>query len=413
MSSNPQPSEELSSWKEIAAHLGVSVRTAQMWEKDRGLPVRRLPGGNRVLAFTHELQDWKLSSSPATDPEPLPEVVDAGLGTRSSRAHGVSTKKIFIGVLIVGVMILAAWMWRDRPVPGSFRIHGRQIEIFDQENRKLWSLDYHDELIGEVKTGVKQTLVSIHDLNADGIPEIVVFPSLVARDGRVNQDILCYSAKGSLLWKYRVEKPVKTSDSEFFPPFEIRSFVVLPPDPTGHRRIAVTASHYRLFPSQIAILDHAGKLLREYWHGGHINVLKVSGRNLLAAGVSNQTNEATLLVFNPDTLAGASMDDAAHQIVGKGPGTEIARFLFPRSCINQKYSSMGFVSLLDVTEHEITVHTIENDLATRMWNFDPSLSFRQLVESSMYTKLKSDKPLSPACLAAEAHVPRRAGAPNK
>lgn len=38
------PSKELTSWKEIADYLGVAERTAQKWESERGLPVRRLPG---------------------------------------------------------------------------------------------------------------------------------------------------------------------------------------------------------------------------------------------------------------------------------------------------------------------------------------------------------------------------------
>jgi hypothetical protein len=417
MSPDRQPREELSSWKEIAAHLAVSVRTAQMWEKERGLPVRRLPGGNRVIALAAELNDWKLSSPSGSDPEPPAGDVTTDSPTRPKPQGWRTTKFVSAALLIVSVAALAAlsWTWRDKPLPAAFRVYGRQIEIFNRDNRKLWSLDYEDELIGQVTTGVKQTLVSIHDLDADGTPEVVVFPSLIAREDRMNQDLLCYSAKGSLLWRYRIEKAARTHDSEFFPPFEIRSFVVLPPDASGRRRVAVTASHYRLFPSQIAILDHAGKLIREYWHGGHINVLKVSGRRLLAAGVSNQTNEATLLVLDPDKLAGASLEDPAHQITGHGPGTEVARILFPRSCMNQKYQTMATVSLLDVTEHEIAVHTVERDdpAATRMWYFNPSLSFRQVTESSIYTKLKSDKNLSPACLSAEVYEPRLIEPPHK
>jgi hypothetical protein len=44
MPAKPSERTELSSWKEIAAYLGVSVRTAQHWERNRGLPVRRLAG---------------------------------------------------------------------------------------------------------------------------------------------------------------------------------------------------------------------------------------------------------------------------------------------------------------------------------------------------------------------------------
>jgi hypothetical protein len=36
--------KELASWKEIADYPGVTVKTAQNWEKLRGLPVHRFPG---------------------------------------------------------------------------------------------------------------------------------------------------------------------------------------------------------------------------------------------------------------------------------------------------------------------------------------------------------------------------------
>lgn len=48
--------QRLAGWKEIARHLGVSVRAAQQWERTRGLPVHRLPGGRGgIHAVTGEL----------------------------------------------------------------------------------------------------------------------------------------------------------------------------------------------------------------------------------------------------------------------------------------------------------------------------------------------------------------------
>ncbi len=60
---SPPPSKpELSSWKEISDYLAVNVRTAQKWEKTRGLPVRRFPGQKgRVAAVPEELDHWKAS----------------------------------------------------------------------------------------------------------------------------------------------------------------------------------------------------------------------------------------------------------------------------------------------------------------------------------------------------------------
>jgi adenylate cyclase len=52
--------ERLDSWKEIAAYLKRGVRTAQRWEREEGLPVRRLKHDTlgSVYAFRAELDQW-------------------------------------------------------------------------------------------------------------------------------------------------------------------------------------------------------------------------------------------------------------------------------------------------------------------------------------------------------------------
>src|SRR5215467_3837162 len=52
----------LDSWKQIAAHLGRNERTAIRWEK-KGLPVHRVPGGQRqaIFAYTDEIDAWLIS----------------------------------------------------------------------------------------------------------------------------------------------------------------------------------------------------------------------------------------------------------------------------------------------------------------------------------------------------------------
>ena len=54
------PNQRLDSWKSIAAYLSRDVRTAIRWEKERGLPVHRVPGGKKhsVFAFTRDLDAW-------------------------------------------------------------------------------------------------------------------------------------------------------------------------------------------------------------------------------------------------------------------------------------------------------------------------------------------------------------------
>ena len=60
MPEESSPSDRLDSWKSIGAYLGRDIRTVIRWEKEKGLPVHRVPGGQRqgVFAFRGELDAW-------------------------------------------------------------------------------------------------------------------------------------------------------------------------------------------------------------------------------------------------------------------------------------------------------------------------------------------------------------------
>ena len=50
----------LDAWKEIAEYLHRDVSTVMRWERERGLPVHRVPGGQRhaVFAYQDEIERW-------------------------------------------------------------------------------------------------------------------------------------------------------------------------------------------------------------------------------------------------------------------------------------------------------------------------------------------------------------------
>jgi Tfp pilus assembly protein PilF len=63
------PRKRLDSWKEIANFFGRDERTVKRWEKDRGLPVYRVPGSARggVFAYEEELTEWLQRPSHAAE----------------------------------------------------------------------------------------------------------------------------------------------------------------------------------------------------------------------------------------------------------------------------------------------------------------------------------------------------------
>src|SRR6266850_6063741 len=73
-----RPGDRLDSWKEIAAYLGRGITTAQRWEQEEALPIKRLPHTKKgsVFAFKSELDAWRVARAqqgplhPKIDEEP-------------------------------------------------------------------------------------------------------------------------------------------------------------------------------------------------------------------------------------------------------------------------------------------------------------------------------------------------------
>ena len=98
------PNRRLDSWKEIAAYFGRDERTVKRWEKERGLPIRRLPGARGgVYAFTDDLAHWMEARnsigsdmSPASFPvapqqaAEVPDPVTAGVVESATNAERVA-----------------------------------------------------------------------------------------------------------------------------------------------------------------------------------------------------------------------------------------------------------------------------------------------------------------------------------
>ena len=95
--SEPLPAKKrLDSWKEIAAFFDRDERTVKRWEKERGLPVYRVPGSARggVFAYADELAEWL--KAPHHDWEP----VEIAAGVAAS-ADGARSRTVPVHVLTV------------------------------------------------------------------------------------------------------------------------------------------------------------------------------------------------------------------------------------------------------------------------------------------------------------------------
>lgn len=94
--------ESLDSWKEIAWYFRRSVRTVLRWERDRGLPVHRIPGGGKaaVFALKSELDAWRIRNIAHVDGD-----------EREPSAPSRRAAACWIGAAIATAGVVAALGW--------------------------------------------------------------------------------------------------------------------------------------------------------------------------------------------------------------------------------------------------------------------------------------------------------------
>ena len=112
----------LKSWKDIAAYLKVAVSTAQRWERDLELPVRRAGGkrGSAILALPNEIDDWLKTHLFVQSRVPAP--------INSSSASHDDSQKLQEEVIITDLL----WNRPSRPAGlnreiEAFRVLGREM----------------------------------------------------------------------------------------------------------------------------------------------------------------------------------------------------------------------------------------------------------------------------------------------
>ena len=123
---DPGAGKRLDGWKSIAAYFNRDRTTAMRWARERGLPIRRMPGGKQgsVFAFEQELAAWATQQQDIADPAIADEVVPvpavdegaaedepapAGLPATGKKARRAPA--IFLVLALAILASLGTWAW--------------------------------------------------------------------------------------------------------------------------------------------------------------------------------------------------------------------------------------------------------------------------------------------------------------
>lgn len=295
--------ERLHSWKEIATYLGVSVRTAQLWEGTRGLPVRR-PAGPRssVYAFRKELDDWMKSAGD-----------DLERAQRESRRRRTAILGAGLTAAVIALAGMGAGIWLHvrtlLAAPAVLRVEGAALVALDSGGKELWRrlLEPPREL-GEAMLGENGVLAVKAEYPATDGPEVVAVErwetGAISPSSRLAHFFISgFGRGGQLLWRRRPE--VELLDARgvrFIQDWDIHALVTAPSG--GRLRVWVGLGHHTRFPGVVAEVLSDGRLRAVFANHGHVNSVAgttAGGRQwLVVGGATNALRGAFLALIDPE-----------------------------------------------------------------------------------------------------------------
>jgi hypothetical protein len=354
-----QPDRTLRSWKEISGYLEVSVRTAQAWEKQSGLPVHRLPGGSKagVYAQTAELDRWYKSSEVESkveratpkriEPKPVPRFANRGWLLL------VPLVSLVVAVAILGTL--------TRPVQvTSVELRGTLLMALSGQGTTLWSLNYPE--LDVLSYGSARDWPQAEDLDSDGVKEILFNYRRKGSALPGDSKMICLNSDGSVRWEFPYGRRKKWGSRELAPLYSGYGYAVI--RDAKNCCVMTVAKQEPYFPAQVAFLDPKdGKPFWEYWHPGHLSQILCrdldgdSVEEILLGGMNNPGPglgyPALVVLKSPfrSTLP------AAESWVSPDSwgGNEFAYLLFPRTDISEVLGIMSEVQWLRARTDGVTV----------------------------------------------------------
>jgi hypothetical protein len=407
MSSPTPPSnpDVLDGWKSISDYLGKSIRTAQRWRQDFGMPVHRLGGreGENVYAFRSELDAWRREASrlsgfgaavaEAADrngvQEPAADSRPSGGRRRSRLALGIAA-----GILLLaaaGAWKFLEWSRPLRPAPAAgisdpqparWVVAGSRFQSYNAAGEFLWAYDLqrplnvgayvgHNDPSSVPQAGVEPWLgvdvpmpLEYHgDLDGDGNIEILFVAHF--RESLVESALYCFDHAGRKRWVFRAPDELSFGGTAFGAP-RFMPWVTVSRDQYGAPSVWVAANNQVWYPTAVYRLNPSGNVLARYSSNGRITKLRFAtfgGRQFaLLGGVNNERKTAALAVFDVARFGGAApAETAKYRCDACPPGGPDHYFLFPGTDLSRLLSGMPAVAELAIQpsrEVVVSVHQL-------------------------------------------------------
>jgi hypothetical protein len=451
----------LDSWKEIAEYLGRNTRTVARWEQEKGLPVHRVPGGQRnaVFAYTGELDAWlrgeagpgKAEAQPGSDEfqlaqgksEPakdrsLPEKKvtrhevygsgDSQLAKDSSHLSEavtlrerkpIHTPRLWsITALTATVMLIGTLLYLagDRPREPLARVsyENGKVTAWNEKDQILWTREFP-------YCASTKMFPRMEDLNGDGKKE-VLFLSSPCDLSRDETGLYVLSSAGKELWHLTAHETFQFGSQPYGPEWWSEEWGV---QEAANKKVVLVEFHHQVWwPSFLVALDGRGQLLGKFVNAGWIRATRWTqgpeGLHLLIGGISNSNDCGMLAVLDGNHPSGSSPErkGSDYECRNCPAGKPLKYFLFPRSELNVVTGlEHNRVVTINMLKDGIDVRTSEfditsgggNETAAGVYEFSPDLKLRRASYGDKYWELHRQLELEGKIRHSKAQCPDRHG----
>lgn len=384
----------LTSWKEIATHLGRDVRTVLRWEKDRGLPVHRVPGvtGRVVFAYTDELDAWAKSGLPK-GPEPVDDAAVADDPAVAPAVRVVPWWMVSLAATTVVVVVLAFLAWRAGASKTggpalTIRFTDTAIVAMSSSGVERWRYTFpRGETAGSARGEQDQPaeIIGGSDVVA-AVGHTMRGSDSVVRSG----ELFRFSKNGELKNTFTFEDRPHFGGGLYGAPWSITDYRV--EGSKGADKVALAAHHYEWWPSLVTVLDSHWNRGGTFVNSGWVEHIHwVAPDRLAIAGFSNARDGAMIALLDTNAMDGQSPAAAGSQYecTSCGPGRPLRYIIMPRSEVNRASISPFNRVVLMVKRDGLVARTIEIPLRGTaavdvLYEFTPSLDLVRATFSDHY-----------------------------
>ena len=337
--------DTLNGWKEIAGHLKKSVRTAQRWEAEIGLPVHRIPtpdGGQIVFADRREIDLWRhaLAGAISADLDTIPsadtdagERVDVSLSdVPAVEPEAVVTSRLrpttllvvlcaLLAVLAIGEgVFIAVRLWPAAGVAERVEVLGREIRALTAAGDPVWTYTLDQPVHLALDLRGRHELRG--DLDGDGRDEVVLAVSF-GQTGLTferTDAVLVFGDDGRLLRKIQFDGELVDGSQRFHGPWRV--FGMSLSGRPGDRRLWIAYGHHTWWPSVVVESTLSGSNSIRYVQAGRIHVLahwqSASGDYLVAGGMVRAMSMASVAFIPTDRELSPSLVSEINRLTCDG-----------------------------------------------------------------------------------------------